>query len=201
MVVLLVVPRYQEKVVVRVPGGVVDRCDVVEPPGGPRGQEAYRGRLVVRAPGLTRLPRGGEASGASEEEEEGWCDLRRHPARRGPGGGGGGVEQLLLDSEEEELAMSRQPRGERDHVSRETRDPRDLRDLRDAHDLQDIRDTREPHSTSRHRRSDDYDYDPHPTTAAAASSALANNQVYFLSHLIVVLRKHNAKQFAFRFLK
>lgn len=166
MVVLLVVSRYQTKGVVRVPGEVVDRCDVVESPGGSRGQEAYRRRLVVRAPGSTRLPRGCEAGGASEEEEEGWCDLRRYPARRG-GSGGGGVEQLLLDSEEEELAMSRQPRGERNHLNRESRDHRDLRDLED---------TRESHVVYRHRQRH-YEYDTHPTTAPSASSAHVNNQV------------------------
>lgn len=168
----------------RAPGGVAFDCDVVEPPGGPRGQEV-RGRSVVRAPGTARLPRGEIAGGA--EEEVGWCDLRRHPARRGGGagggGGGGGVEQLLPDSEEEEpTAMSRQPRDERDHVSRcET--PRDLRDLRnrdfrdfrDLRDVRDGRDIREGHVTDRHYRDDYPEYDHHPT--AASTSALTNNPV------------------------
>ncbi|XP_029674499.1 uncharacterized protein LOC115242384 isoform X2 [Formica exsecta] len=179
--------------VVRVPGGIAFDCDVVEPPGGPRGQEV-RGRSVVRATSTARLPRG-EIAGRAEEEV-GWCDLRRHPAQRGGGAGGGGgdggVEQLLPDSEEEEsTAMSRQLRGERDHVSRDYqegylgdfRDLRDLRDFRDFHrdPLGDIRDDRDSQG---HREGpvagrtyrDDYpeEYDHRPT-AASTSANLTNN--------------------------
>lgn len=171
MVLLLVVSRYQVKSVVRVPGEVVDRCDVVESPGGSRGQEAHRSRLVVRAPGSTRLPRGCEAGGASEEEEQGWCDLWRYSARRGDSGGGG-VEQLLLDSEEEDLAMSLQLCGTRDNQNRELRELRDHRDLRDARDLGDARDS---HVVNRHRQRH-YEYDPHSTAATSASSTHVNNQ-------------------------
>lgn len=179
----------------RAPGGIAFDCDVVEPPRGPRGQEV-RGRSVVRATSTARLPRG-EIAGR-EEEEVGWCDLRRHPARRGGGagggGGGGGVEQLLPDSEEEEpTAMSRQLRGERDHVSRDYqegylgdfRDLRDLRDFRDFHrdpigDVRDERDSqalREGPTTGRAYR-DDYpeEYDHRPT-AASTSASLINNPV------------------------
>lgn len=177
----------------RVPGGIAFDCDVVEPPGGPRGQEV-RGRSVVRATSTARLPRG-EIVGRAEEEV-GWCDLRRHPARRGGGagggGGGGGVEQLLPDSEEEEsTAMSRQLRGERDHVSRDYqegylgdfRDLRDLRDFRDFHrdplDIRDDRDSRDREEpvTGRSYR-DDYpeEYDHRPT-AASTSANLTNNPV------------------------
>jgi len=178
---------------VRAPGGIAFDCDVVEPPGGPRGQEV-RGRSVVRATSTARLPRDEIAS--RKGEEVGWrCDLRRHPARRGggaggDGGGGGGVEQLLPDSEEEEpTAMSRQLRGERDHVSRDYqesylgdfRDLRDLRDFRDFHrdpiaDVRDERD-REGPTTGRSYR-DDYpeEYDHRPT-AASTSASLINNPV------------------------
>lgn len=179
----------------RVPGGIAFDCDVVEPPGGPRGQEV-RGRSVVRATSTARLPRG-EIAGRAEEEV-GWCDLRRHPAQRGGGagggGGGGGVEQLLPDSEEEEsTAMSRQLRGERDHVSRDYqegylgdfRDLRDLRDFRDYHrdPLGDIRDDRDGQGlregpvTGRTYR-DDYpeEYDHRPTVASTSAN-LTNNPV------------------------
>lgn len=180
----------------RAPDGIAFNCDVVEPPGGPRGQEV-RGRSVVRATSTARLPRG-EIAG--REEEVGCCDLRRHPARRGGGaggggGGGGGVEQPLPDSEEEEpTAMSRQLRGERDHVSRDYqegylgdyRDLRDFRDFRDFHrdppigDVRDERDsqvTREGLTTGRSYR-DDYpeEYDHRPT-AASTSASLINNPV------------------------
>ncbi|XP_015177068.1 PREDICTED: voltage-dependent L-type calcium channel subunit beta-2 isoform X6 [Polistes dominula] len=87
--------------------------------------------------------------------------------------------------------MSRQPRGERDHVSRcdlradsreqrdlrDLRDPRDLRDLRDHRDLRDPRDFRESYANIRHIR-DDYDNDHHPSstdrTIAPSTSALPN---------------------------
>lgn len=177
----------------RVPGGIAFDCDVVEPPGGPRGQEV-RGRSVVRATSTARLPRS-EIAGRAEEEV-GWCDLRRHPAQRGGGagggGGGGGVEQLLPDSEEEEsTAMSRQLRGERDHVSRDYqegylgdfRDLRDLRDFRDFHrdPLGDIRDERDsqglregPGRTYRDDYPEEYDHRP---TVASTSANLTNNPV------------------------
>ncbi|XP_014473604.1 PREDICTED: voltage-dependent L-type calcium channel subunit beta-3 isoform X3 [Dinoponera quadriceps] len=76
--------------------------------------------------------------------------------------------------------MSRQPRDERDHMSRcET--PRDLRDLRnrdfrdfrDLRDVRDGRDIREGHVTDRHYRDDYPEYDHHPTVAS--TSALTNN--------------------------
>nr|KAF7398127.1 hypothetical protein H0235_016135 [Vespula pensylvanica] len=205
-------------------GGLGYKCDVVEAPVESRGQEVVRGRSVVRAPGTARLARG-ELAGGAGEEEVGWCDLRRHPARRGAGVGGGGegggggggvgggggggggdgsgsggdddgggggggrggggggggvggVEQLLLDSEEEEpTAMSRQPRGERDHVSRcDLRDPRDLRDFRDFRDVRDVRDVRETYATGVRHHRDEYENDHHPTdrSIAASTSALAN---------------------------
>lgn len=164
---------------------------MVEPPGGPRGQEV-RGRSVVRATSTARLPRG-EIAGRAEEEV-GWCDLRRHPARRGGGagggGGGGGVEQLLPDSEEEDpTAMSRQLRGERDHVSRDYQedyltDFRDLRDLRDFRDFhRDDRDERDGERlregptagrTYRDNYSEEYDHRP---TAPSTSTSLVNNPV------------------------
>lgn len=145
----------------------------------------------MRATSTARLSRG-EIAGRAEEEV-GWCDLRRHPARRGGGagggGGGGGVEQLLPDSEEEEpTAMSRQLRGERDHVSRDYQEgylDRDFRDLRDLRDFRDFhRDTlderdgqgiREGPATGRSYR-DDYpeEYDHRPT-AASTSANLTNN--------------------------
>lgn len=172
-------------------------CDVVEPPGRPRGQEV-RDRFV-RAPSTARLPRG-EIAGRAEEEV-GWYDLRRHPARRGGGvgggGGGGGVEQLLPDSEEEEpTAMSRQLRSERDHVSRDYqegylsdfRDLRDLRDLRDFHRDPLDRDIRDERNGQGHREGpsagrpyrDEYpeEYDHRPT-AASASANLTNNPVSY----------------------
>ncbi|XP_026675223.1 voltage-dependent L-type calcium channel subunit beta-1 isoform X4 [Ceratina calcarata] len=83
--------------------------------------------------------------------------------------------------------MSRQLRGERDHVSRcdlrDSRDHRDLRDPRDRdirdyrdrdyRDLRDDRDLREePDRHGRHHRDDYLDYDHHPT--AASTSALTN---------------------------
>lgn len=176
----------------RVPGGIAFDCDVVEPPGGPRGQEV-RGRSVVRAASTARLPRG-EIAGRAEDEV-GWSDLRRHPARRGGGagggGGGGGVEQLLPDSEEEEsTAMSRQLRGERDHVSREYqereylgdfrgfRDLRDYRNFRDRRESHDIRDDRDKEGPGRSYR-DDYpeEYENRPTATASTSANLANNPV------------------------
>lgn len=171
----------------RVPEGIAFDCDVVEPPGGPRGQEV-RGRSVVRATSTARLSRG-EIVGRSEEEV-GWCDLRRHPARRGGGAGGGGggsgVEQLLPDSEEEEpTAMSRQLRSERDYQEGYLGDFRDLRDLRDFRDFhrdtldRDDRDQgyREAPTTGRSYR-DDYpeEYDHRPT-AASTSANLTNNPV------------------------
>lgn len=172
----------------RAPDGIAFDCDVVEPPGGPRGQEV-RGRSVVRATSTARLSRG-EIAGRAEEEV-GWCDLRRHPARRGGGagggGGGGGVEQLLPDSEEEEpTAMSRQLRSERDRDYQEGylgdfRDLRDLRDFRDFHrDTLDERDgqgLREGSTAGRTYR-DDYpeEYDHRPT-AASTSANLTNNPV------------------------
>lgn len=170
----------------KAPGGTAFDCDVVEPPGGARGQEV-RGRSVVRATSTARLPRGKIAGRA--EEEVGWCDLRRHPARRGGGGGGGRVEQLLPDSEEEEpTAMSRQLRGERDHVSRDYQegylgDFRDLRDLRDFRDFhreplgdRDERDREGPTAGRTYR--DDYpeEYDHRPTTASTSAN-LVNNPV------------------------
>ncbi|XP_076168638.1 calcium channel protein beta subunit isoform X2 [Ptiloglossa arizonensis] len=82
--------------------------------------------------------------------------------------------------------MSRQLRGERDHVSRcdlreqrdlrdlrDLRDIRDLRDLRDLRDVRDVRDDRERHVSGRHHRDEYLDYDHHPT--AASTSALTNN--------------------------
>ncbi|XP_025161477.1 voltage-dependent L-type calcium channel subunit beta-1 isoform X7 [Harpegnathos saltator] len=75
--------------------------------------------------------------------------------------------------------MSRQPRDERDHVSRcET--PRDLRDLRsrDFRDFRDLRDSRDGRDIregqDRHYRDDYPEYDHH-STAAASTSALTNN--------------------------
>lgn len=162
----------------RAPGGVDFNCDVVEPPRGPRRQEV-RGRSAVRAPGTAWLPRGEIAGGA--EEEVGWYDLRRHPARRGGGagggGGGGGVEQLLLDSEEEEpTAMSRQPRDERDYVS-SCETPRDLRDLRnrDFRDFRNGREIREGHD--RHYRDEysEYDHHPGPATTAVLGNAVSDS--------------------------
>ncbi|XP_061939903.1 voltage-dependent L-type calcium channel subunit beta-2 isoform X11 [Apis cerana] len=77
--------------------------------------------------------------------------------------------------------MSRQLRGERDHVSRcdlqEQRDFRDLRDLRDRdpRDLRDYRDRdiRDDRDDVERVRDDYLDYDHHPT--AASTSALTNN--------------------------
>ncbi|TGZ47702.1 Uncharacterized protein DBV15_06270 [Temnothorax longispinosus] len=175
--------------VVRAPEGIAFDCDVVEPPGGPRGQEV-RGRSVVRATSTARLSRG-EIAGRAEEEVR-WCDLQRHPARRGGGagggGGGGGVEQLLPDSEEEEpTAMSRQLRGERDHVSRDYQEGY-LSDFPDLHDRDYIRDfhrdtfderdgqrLREGPATGRSYR-DDYpeEYDHRPTVASTSAN-LTNN--------------------------
>lgn len=141
----------------------------------------------MRATSTARLSRG-EIAGRAEEEV-GWCDLRRHPARRGGGagggGGGGGVEQLLDSEEEEPTAMSRQLRGERDHVSRDYqegyhsdfRDLRDLRDFRDFHrDTLDERDGQGPTASRTYR--DDYpeEYDHRPT-AASTSANLTNNPV------------------------
>jgi len=158
----------------------------VEPPGGPRGQEV-RSRSVVRATSTARLSRG-EIAGRAEEELE-WCDLRRHPARRGGGAGGGGsgggVEQLLDSEEEEPTAMSRQFRGDRDHVSRDYqegynanyRDLRDLRDFRDFHrDTLDERDGQGITAIRSYR--DDYpeEYDHRPTTACPSAN-LINNPV------------------------
>lgn len=179
--------------VLRAPVEIGFDCDVVEPPGRPRGQEV-RDRLVVRALSTARLPRG-EIAGRAEEEV-GWYDLRRpHPARRGgAGGGGGGVEQLLDSEEEEPTAMSRPLRGERDHVSRDYqegylgdfRDLRDLRDLRDYHRDPLDRDIRDERNGQGHREGpsagrpyrDDYpeEYDHRPT-AASASANLTNNPV------------------------
>ncbi|XP_053983057.1 voltage-dependent L-type calcium channel subunit beta-1 isoform X3 [Hylaeus anthracinus] len=66
--------------------------------------------------------------------------------------------------------MSRQLRGERDHVSRcDLLEQRDLR--RDLRDL--VRDDRERHGSVRHHRDEYLDYDHHPT--AASTSALTNN--------------------------
>lgn len=146
----------------------------------------------MRATSTARLSRG-EIAGRAEEEV-GWCDLRRHPARRGGGagggGGGGGVEQLLPDSEEEEpTAMSRQLRGERDHVSRDYqegylsdfRDLRDLRDFRDFHrdtslDERDGQGLREGPTTGRTYR-DDYpeEYDHRPTAASTSANLERTN--------------------------
>lgn len=163
---------------------------MVEPPGGPRGQEV-RGRSVVRATNTARLSRGEIAD--REEEEVGWCDLRRHPARRGGGAGGGGgdggVEQLLPDSEEEEpTAMSRQLRSERDRDYQEGylgdfRDLRDLRDFRafrgDTLDERDGQGLREGPATGKIYR-DDYpeEYDHRPTVASTSAS-LINNPVSY----------------------
>ncbi|XP_060823902.1 voltage-dependent L-type calcium channel subunit beta-1 isoform X3 [Bombus pascuorum] len=83
--------------------------------------------------------------------------------------------------------MSRQLRGERDHVSRcdlrerdlrerDLRDFRDLRDIRDPRDLRDfrdIRDIRDDRDDTERSRDDYLDYDHHPT--AASTSALTNN--------------------------
>ncbi|XP_043794931.1 voltage-dependent L-type calcium channel subunit beta-4 isoform X3 [Apis laboriosa] len=78
--------------------------------------------------------------------------------------------------------MSRQLRGERDHVSRcdlrEQRDFRDLRDLRDRdpRDFRDYprdRDIRDDRDDVERVRDDYLDYDHHPT--AASTSALTNN--------------------------
>ncbi|XP_015428539.1 PREDICTED: voltage-dependent L-type calcium channel subunit beta-2 isoform X2 [Dufourea novaeangliae] len=79
--------------------------------------------------------------------------------------------------------MSRQLRGEWDHVSQrdlrdlrdlhDIRDLRDLRDLRDVRDVRDVRDDRERHGTGRHHRDEYLDYDHHPT--AASTSALTKN--------------------------
>ncbi|KZC07156.1 hypothetical protein WN55_08538 [Dufourea novaeangliae] len=81
--------------------------------------------------------------------------------------------------------MSRQLRGEWDHVSQrdlrdlrdlhDIRDLRDLRDLRDVRDVRDVRDDRERHGTGRHHRDEYLDYDHHPT--AASTSALTKNPV------------------------
>ncbi|XP_051158353.1 voltage-dependent L-type calcium channel subunit beta-2 isoform X1 [Leptopilina boulardi] len=65
--------------------------------------------------------------------------------------------------------MSRQPRGERDHLNRESRDHRDLRDVRD------LGDARVSHVVNRHRQRH-YEYDPHPATGPSASSGPVNNQ-------------------------
>ncbi|XP_035727663.1 voltage-dependent L-type calcium channel subunit beta-3-like isoform X2 [Vespa mandarinia] len=76
--------------------------------------------------------------------------------------------------------MSRQPRGERDHVSRcdqrEPRDLRDFRDLRDLRDVRDVRDVRETYATGVRHHRDDYENDHHPTdrSIAASTSALPN---------------------------
>ncbi|XP_043682069.1 voltage-dependent L-type calcium channel subunit beta-2 isoform X6 [Vespula pensylvanica] len=73
--------------------------------------------------------------------------------------------------------MSRQPRGERDHVSRcDLRDPRDLRDFRDFRDVRDVRDVRETYATGVRHHRDEYENDHHPTdrSIAASTSALAN---------------------------
>ncbi|XP_072754533.1 uncharacterized protein [Anoplolepis gracilipes] len=89
--------------------------------------------------------------------------------------------------------MSRQLRGERDHVSRDYqegylsdfRDLHDLRDFRDFHrdplgDIRDDRDREGPVSARSYR--DDYpeEYDHRPTVASTSAN-LANNPVFLLS--------------------
>ncbi|XP_043514740.1 voltage-dependent L-type calcium channel subunit beta-1 isoform X6 [Frieseomelitta varia] len=79
--------------------------------------------------------------------------------------------------------MSRQLRGERDHVSRCDLRERDLRDFRDLHeirdprdfrDFRDVRDIRDDRDDPERSRDDYLDYDHHHPTAAS-TSAFTNN--------------------------
>ncbi|KAK1122162.1 hypothetical protein K0M31_009388 [Melipona bicolor] len=81
--------------------------------------------------------------------------------------------------------MSRQLRGERDHVSRCDLRERDLRDFRDLHeirdprdfrDFRDVRDIRDERDDPERSRDDYLDYDHHHPTAAS-TSAFTNNPV------------------------